>query len=163
VVVGVWTGWFQLQGYTPLKYSVAAESAITPGATISAVFNWNPWVGGTAILASWIIVALIVRPTGAQLGEIFKKTWDQMWGAFLVCVFIFALAYLSTSWAVARPPATAFPKLGGPFLVVAPILGFTGVALSGSNTSTNAIFGKFQALVGHWLHFPPLLLPTLNS
>ncbi|HWY73206.1 MAG TPA: L-lactate permease, partial [Burkholderiaceae bacterium] len=47
--------------------------------------------------------------------------------------------------------------------VVAPILGFIGVALSGSNTSTNAMFGKFQALVGQILGFPPLLLPTVNS
>jgi lactate permease len=37
------------------------------------------------------------------------------------------------------------------------------VALSGSNTSTNAMFGKFQALVGVQLGLPPLLLPTLNS
>jgi lactate permease len=37
------------------------------------------------------------------------------------------------------------------------------VALSGSNTSTNAMFGKFQALVGVQLGFPPLLLPSLNS
>jgi lactate permease len=36
------------------------------------------------------------------------------------------------------------------------------VALSGSNTSTNATFGKFQALVGVQLGTPPLL-PTLNS
>jgi len=47
--------------------------------------------------------------------------------------------------------------------VVAPILGFIGVALSGSNTSTNAMFGKFQALVGAQLGLPPLLLPSLNS
>ena len=46
---------------------------------------------------------------------------------------------------------------------MAPILGFIGVALSGSNTSTNAMFGTFQALVGKVLGFPMLLLPTLNS
>ncbi|HXL66258.1 MAG TPA: L-lactate permease, partial [Xanthobacteraceae bacterium] len=45
----------------------------------------------------------------------------------------------------------------------APVLGFIGVALSGSNTSTNAMFGTFQALVGKVLGFPLLLLPTLNS
>ena len=52
---------------------------------------------------------------------------------------------------------------GMAFIVVAPILGFIGVALSGSNTSTNAMFGKFQALVGAQLGFPTLLLPSLNS
>ena len=37
------------------------------------------------------------------------------------------------------------------------------MALSGSNTSTNAMFGKFQALVGQVLGFPPMLLPVMNS
>jgi lactate permease len=37
------------------------------------------------------------------------------------------------------------------------------VALSGSNTSTNAMFGAFQASVGKLLGFPLLLLPSLNS
>ena len=59
--------------------------------------------------------------------------------------------------------AKAFSGIGTAFIVVAPILGFIGVALSGSNTSTNAMFGKFQALVGQILGFPALLLPTLNS
>jgi len=59
--------------------------------------------------------------------------------------------------------AKGFSYLGTWFIIVAPILGFIGVALSGSNTSTNAMFGKFQALVGTQLGFPTLLLPTLNS
>jgi lactate permease len=48
-------------------------------------------------------------------------------------------------------------------IIVAPVLGFIGVALSGSNTSTNAMFGSFQNIVGKLLGFPVLLLPTLNS
>src|SRR5262249_60695963 len=59
--------------------------------------------------------------------------------------------------------APRFSNTGVAFRVVAPILGFIGVALSGSNTSTNAMFGTFQALVGKVLGFPVLLLPTLNS
>src|SRR2546421_7234307 len=59
--------------------------------------------------------------------------------------------------------AKGFSSMGTAFIIVAPVLGFIGVALSGSNTSTNAMFGKFQALVGAQLGMPPLLLPTLNS
>jgi len=100
---------------------------------------------------------------GSQLAEIWKKTWSQMWGALLVGVFIFGLAYVYNFSGMAASLAKAFSTLGVAFIVVAPILGFIGVALSGSNTSTNAMFGKFQALVGQILGFPPLLLPTLNS
>jgi lactate permease len=164
VVVTLWTGpWSKLPGIVLLHFAVAAASSITQGATIGAVFNWTPFVGGSAILASWIIVAVLLRVNGKQLGEIFAKTWQQMWGACLVGVFIFGLAYVYNYSGMAASLAKAFSSLGAAFIVVAPILGFIGVALSGSNTSTNAMFGKFQALVGQVLGFPPLLLPTLNS
>jgi lactate permease len=59
--------------------------------------------------------------------------------------------------------AFGFSKIGVWFIVVAPVLGWIGVALSGSNTSTNAMFGAFQLAVGKILGFPPVLLPSLNS
>jgi len=163
-VVVAWTGpWSKLPGIILLHLQVTAASSISPGATIAAVFNWTPFVGGSAILASWIIVALLLRLNGAQLKEVWAKTWSQMWGAMLVGVFIFGLAYVYNFSGMAASLAKAFSSLGTAFIVVAPILGFIGVALSGSNTSTNAMFGKFQALVGQILGFPPLLLPTINS
>jgi lactate permease len=167
VLVGVvvaWTGpWSNLPKIILFHAAVAADSAITPGAKITAVFNWTPFVGGTAILVSWIITAMLLRVKPSQLGEIFAKTWSQMWGACLVGVFIFGLAYVYNYSGMAGSLASAFSKIGPAFIVVAPVLGFIGVALSGSNTSTNAMFGTFQALVGKVLGFPLLLLPTLNS
>ena len=44
-------------------------------------------------------------------------------------------------------------------VLVAPILGWIGVALSGSSTPTNAMFGAFQMAVGRQLAVPPELLP----
>jgi lactate permease len=167
VVVVAWTGpWSHLPSYVVLHYAVSAVSAIKTGATattISAVFNWTPFVAGTAILTSWIITALLLRVSGSQVREIFAKTWSQMWGAMLVGVFIFGLAYVFNYSGMAGSLASAFSEIGPAFIIVAPILGFIGVALSGSNTSTNAMFGAFQALVGKILGFPLLLLPSLNS
>ena len=164
VVVVLWTGpWSPLPAINWLHLAVSAASSITAGATITAAFDFKPFVGGSAILASWIIVALLLRVSGTQLGEIFKKTWSQMWGACLVGVFIFGLAFVFNFSGMAGSLAKAFSALGPYFIVVAPILGFIGVALSGSNTSTNAMFGKFQALVGQLLGFPLMLLPVMNS
>jgi lactate permease len=167
-VVVAWTGpWSWLPGFVKLHYAVTAASTIAPGATIAAVFNWTPFVGGSAVLASWLVASILLMMTGSlklsQIGEIFAKTWNQMWGALLVGVFIFGLAFVYNFSGMAASLAKAFSTLGVAFIVVAPILGFIGVALSGSNTSTNAMFGKFQALVGQVLGFPPLLLPTMNS
>jgi lactate permease len=164
VIVVAWTGpWSKLPAIVMLHLQVTAATTLTPGGTIAAIFNWTPFVGGSAILASWIVAALVLRINGEQLVAIFKKTWDQMWGALLVGVFIFGLAYVFNFSGMAGSLAKAFSEIGPYFIVVAPLLGFIGVALSGSNTSTNAMFGKFQALVGQVLGFPLMLLPVMNS
>ena len=173
IVVAAWTGpWSPLPKVSWFKTQVVACSALVPSCpvpkgNVSAVFNFTPFVGGTAILASWIIVALLLlgmgKLKGAQIGEVFRRTWHQMWGAMLVGVFIFGLAYVFNYSGMAASLAKGFASMGTAFIIVAPVLGFIGVALSGSNTSTNAMFGKFQALVGTQLGLPPLLLPSFNS
>jgi lactate permease len=95
VVVVLWTGpWSPLPKVSLFALGEAAGSAVAPGTKVSAIFNFNfaPFVGGTAILASWIIVAVLLRLSLAQLRHIFGRTWQQMWGALLVGVFIFGLA-----------------------------------------------------------------------
>src|SRR5581483_9062250 len=172
-VVAAWTGpWSPLPKISWFKTSAVACSSLAATCDpakpdVSAVFNFAPYVGGSAILASWIIVAVLLVAMGklrvAQIGEVFRRTFHQMWGALLVGVFIFGLAYTFNYSGMASSLAKGFSSMGTAFIVVAPILGFIGVALSGSNTSTNAMFGKFQALVGAQLGMPLLLLPTFNS
>jgi lactate permease len=164
VVVVLWTGpWSNLPRIVLFSFSVAAHSSLTPNAVVRAVFSFAPFIGGSAICAAWIIASLLLRVSGTQLREVFARTFHQMWGALLVGVFIFGLAYVFNYSGMAASLANGFSKIGPWFVVVAPILGWIGVALSGSNTSTNAMFGAFQAAVGKLLGFPPLLLPSLNS
>jgi lactate permease len=141
---------------------VQAQSSLGQG-TVSAAFNFTPFVGGTSILASWIVVCLVMRPEGGILRQVFQRTFKQMWGALLVGVFIFGLAFVFNFSGMASSLANAFSKVGVWYIVLCPILGWIGVALSGSNTSTNAMFGAFQAMVGRLLGFPVLLAPSLNS
>ncbi len=172
IVVAAWTGpWSHLPKVSWFKATAVACSALAASCpakgNVTAVFNFAPYVGGSAILASWIIVLVLLlamgKLKGAQIGEIFRRSFHQMWGACLVGVFIFGLAYVFNYSGMAASLAKGFASFGTAFIIVAPILGFIGVALSGSNTSTNAMFGKFQALVGAQLGMPPLLLPSLNS
>ncbi|HEY1724892.1 MAG TPA: L-lactate permease [Steroidobacteraceae bacterium] len=173
VVVAAWTGpWSPLPKVTwftakAVGCSAAAAACTVAKPDVTAVFRFAPYVGGTAILASWVVVAALLlamgRLKGAQIGEVFRRTFHQMWGACLVGVFIFGLAYVFNFSGMAASLAKGFSGLGTAFIIVSPILGFIGVALSGSNTSTNAMFGKFQALVGAQLGMPMLLLPSLNS
>ena len=64
---------------------------------------------------------------------------------------------------MANSLAFGLSKIGLFFVVLAPVLGWVGVALSGSNTSTNAMFGPVQAMTGRLLHLPVLMLPSFNS
>jgi lactate permease len=90
LLVVAWTGpWSKLPGISRFHTAVAAQSSVAQNATIAAAFDFKPAVDGTAILVSWIIVALLLRIDGRQLGEIWNTTWRQMWGACLAGVFIF--------------------------------------------------------------------------
>src|ERR1035437_9835465 len=106
---------------------------------------------------------MILRPNLQTLQQVFSKTFKQMWGALLVAFFVFALAYIFVFTGMANSLAYGLSKIGVFFVVLAPILGWIGVALSGSNTSTNAMFGPVQAVTGRLLNLTVLLLPTLNS
>jgi len=163
LVVVAWTGpWSTLPTISLLKLSIAAKSSVTLK-PITSVFNFTPFNGGSSILASWLVILAILRPSGDILAQVFARTFKQMWGALLVAFFIFGLAYVFVYTGMANSLAYGLSKIGIFFVVLAPVLGWIGVALSGSNTSTNAMFGPVQMVTGRLLNLPVLLLPTLNS
>ncbi|MGH3632098.1 MAG: L-lactate permease, partial [Sciscionella sp.] len=163
VVVVAWTGpWSVLPKYVPFKPTVTAMSSLTHEA-VATEWKFAPFVAGTAILVCWLLIMAYLRPNRRQLGGAFRDTWKQMWGAMLVGPLIFGLAELFNYSGMANSMANGFAKLGAFFVVISPILGWIAVALSGSNTSSNAVFGQFQYSVAQLLHAPVLLFPSLNS
>ena len=163
VVVVLGTGpWSPLPAVSLFQAKVLANSSITHQ-PVAALFNFAPFVGGTFVLISWAVIAVILRVDGAMIRQVFTRTFHQMWGALLVGPFIFGLAYVFNFSGMAASLADGFSKIGPAFILLSPILGWIAVALSGSNTSANAIFGAFQTTVGKLLGFPVMLLPSLNS
>jgi lactate permease len=162
VVVAATGPWSHLSNYNFVKPTVEAVSSLS-GKAASVSWAFAPAVAGTWILVSWIIIAVVLRVTRAQLADVFRTTFSQMWGALLVAPIIFGLADVFNYSGMANTMAHGFAQIGPAFLILAPIVGWIGVALSGSNTSTNALFGGFQYSIGGLLHMPSLLLPSLNS
>ena len=111
----------------------------------------------------WLIIVVALRVSRAQVSAAFRRTFSQMWGALLVGPIIFGLAQVFNYSGMASTLAHGFSRVGTAFIILSPILGWIGVALSGSNTSANALFGGFQYSLGGLLKMPPLLLPSLNS
>jgi lactate permease len=163
VVVVIWTGpWSGITGFAVFKDTVSSVSSITHKAS-KVDFTWNPFIAGTSILASWVLICLYLRPSLGQLGKAIRDSLAQIWGALLVGLFIFGLAYVFNVSGMAGSMAYGFSQVGTPFILLSPLLGWIAVALSGSNTASNAVFGEFQASVGKLLHAPVLLFPSLNS
>ena len=163
VVVVAWTGpWSSLPKYIPFAPKVSALSSLAHEA-VTTTFKFAPFVAGTAILVCWVLILAYLRPNRAQLRKTFVDTFRQIWGALLVGPLIFGLAEVYNYSGMANSMANGFAKLGTAFLVLSPVLGWIAVALSGSNTSSNAVFGQFQYTVARLLHAPVLLFPSLNS
>lgn len=161
-VVVAWTGpWSSLPAYIPFKPKVTAVSSL--GGPVESVWKFAPFVAGTAILVSWLLIAAYLRPGASQLAKVFRDTFQQMWGALLVGPLIFGLAFVFAYSGMANSMANGFSKVGTSFILLSPILGWIAVALSGSNTSANALFGQFQLSVAKLLPAPFLIFPSLNS
>jgi lactate permease len=162
VVVAATGPWSHLGHYDFVKPTIAAISSLSHKAT-KISWDFAPAIGGTWILLSWLIIAATLRVRGAQVAAAFRRTFSQMWGALLVGPIIFGLAQVFNYSGMANSMAHGFSRVGTAFIILSPILGWIGVALSGSNTSANALFGGFQYSLGGLLNMPRLILPALNS
>ena len=162
VVVAATGPWSHLGTYDFIKPTVTSVSSLSHQA-VKISWDFAPAVGGTWILVSWLVIAAALRVRRDQVTAAFRRTFSQMWGALLVGPIIFGLAQVFNYSGMASTLAHGFSRVGTSFIVLSPILGWIGVALSGSNTSANALFGGFQYSLGGLLNMPPLILPALNS
>ena len=162
VVVAATGPWSHLGDYTFVKPEVDAVSSLSHK-PVAIMWKFAPAVAGTWILVSLLVILAALRVGGAQFKAAVKRSVTQTWGALLVAPIIFGLATVFNYSGMASTLAYGFSRVGTWFILLAPLLGWIGVALSGSNTSTNALFGGFQYAIGGLLRMPLLLLPSLNS
>src|SRR5215467_3340468 len=162
VVVAATGPWSHMSDYTFIKPEVDAVSSLNHQ-PVAITWKFAPAVAGTWILVSLLVILAVLKVGMAQVGAAVKRSFSQTWGALLVAPIIFGLATVFNFSGMASTLAFGFSRVGTWFILLAPLLGWIGVALSGSNTSTNALFGGFQYAVGGLLHMPLLLLPSLNS
>lgn len=164
VVVVAGTGpWSHLGDYTFVKPEVDAISSLPSHDAVAVAWKFAPAIAGSWILLSLLVILAALRVGVGQFVAALKRSFAQTWGALLVAPIVFGLATVFNYAGMAGTLAYGFSRVGTWFIVLAPVLGWIGVALSGSNTSTNALFGGFQYAVGGLLRMPLLLLPSLNS
>ena len=126
------------------------------------VFNFMT-AAGTAILIAAILSALIC---GVGIGEFFqvlgKTLYDMRFPAITVASVV-GLAFVMNTSGMTTSMGMAFTKTGALFPFLSPFLGMLGVFLTGSDTSSNVLFGGLQKVTAEQLGMNPLLTCAANT
>jgi lactate permease len=139
----------------PVVAQPTAENAVY-------TFNWLAATGTGVMIASGI-AALFAGFSFARFIESFKKTCIRMKVPILAIVPMLGLGYVTRYAGIDAILGLAFTRTGFMYPFFAGFLGWLGVALTGSDTSSNALFGSLQRITAEQLHLDPVLMCSANS
>ena len=126
------------------------------------VFNFMS-AAGTAILIAAILSALIC---GVGIGSFFQvlgQTLHAMRFPAITVASVVGLAFVMNASGMTTSMGMAFTKTGALFPFLSPFLGMLGVFLTGSDTSSNVLFGGLQKVTAEQLGVNPLLTCAANT
>lgn len=124
--------------------------------------TWFSTAGTLMVVAAVIVAAVLgvgVRRTLAIWG---RTVVDLRW-AILTVAAVLALAYVMNASAQTTAIGLFIAGAGGALAFFSPMLGWLGVAVTGSDTSANALFGALQVTAAEGAGLPPELLAGANS
>ena len=129
-----------------------------------AVFSTN-WLSaaGTIILIADIISLAVLRVGPGRALRIYGESLNQLKWAILTIVSVLGLGFLLNYAGMTFTLGLAAAATGVLFPFFAPIIGWLGVALTGSDTSSNALFANLQKVTAQQLNISPNLTVGANS
>lgn len=125
-------------------------------------FNWLS-ATGTGCFLSAIVAGLLLGLTPLRLMKIFWRTLLRMRLAMLAISFMLGLGYVTRYSGLDAVLGLAFTRTGWLYPFFGTFLGWLGVALTGSDTSSNALFGSLQRITSQQLGIDPILMCAANS
>jgi lactate permease len=128
-----------------------------------AVFPFQPLAAGTAGVVAVLLTALLFRVPPRAVAQSATKTLRQLRMSLLTVGPIVALAYLYNYSGMAYTLGAFLAGLGKFFPLVSGLLGWVGCFLSGSDTSSNLLFGNLQVAAAHQIGVNPILLAATNT
>jgi len=118
---------------------------------------------GTGILVAAVLSACWMRVPPRRFVSLFFETVHRLrWSLFTISAMM-AIAYLTQYSGSDVTLGLAFTRTGVLYPFFAAMLGWLGVALTGSDTSSNALFGNLQRITAERLGLNPILIATANS
>lgn len=129
-----------------------------------AVFSLNSLSAtGTALLAAGILTGLLLRLSPLALARIYGQTFLRVLTSLVTIAAMLALGFTTRYSGLDATMGLAFARTGAWFPFFSPLLGWLGVALTGSDTSSNVLFGNLQQVAAGRIGVPALLTTAANS
>ena len=151
-----WTKPFQWPGLDVRNPDGEALSSLTFN------FNWLP-ATGTLMLIAGLITMPVLGVSPSRAVQTFVKTLDQLKWAILTVAAVLALAYVMNQSGQTVTLGLWAAGAGGAFAFLSALIGWLGVAVTGSDTSSNALFGALQVTAAKDAGINETLLAAANS
>lgn len=131
-----------------LHQAVARQPPVAPVLKAEDAVYKLQWLEatGTSIFLAAVLAAIWLRIPPARLVQLFARTCRRMTGSLITIACMLALAYTTRYSGMDATLGLAFTHTGKLYPLFAALLGWLGVALTGSDTSSNALFGSLQTI-----------------
>jgi len=175
VVVAIWgTGWFKalVNPIFTWNYPVGGlhnlvqkvPPVVAKPATEAAVFSFTYLsFTGTGILIAAIIAGFVMRFSLVDLIRAYAKTLWVVRYSLLTIAAMLAIGTLTRFSGLDATLGLAFAGTGILYPFFGTLLGWLGVALTGSDTASNVLFGGLQKITSEQLGLSPILMAAANS
>ncbi len=129
-----------------------------------AVFSFNALSAtGTALLLAGILAGLCLQLDPKRILQIYGRTIWRVRASLLTIAIMLAFGYTTRYSGTDTTMGLALAATGFLFPFFSPLIGWLGVALTGSDTSSNVLFGNLQQVTAQQLNLPPILMAASNS
>jgi len=148
-----------------LHNAVYRARPVVPKPTAEAArfdFNWLSATGTGCFLAA-VTSGLLLGLTPQRLAQVFLRTAVRMRLAMVAISFMLGLGFVTRYAGLDAVLGLAFTRTGWAYPFFGTFLGLLGVALTGSDTSSNALFGSLQRITSQQLGIDPVLMCAANS
>jgi lactate permease len=142
--------------------NVFAAGSDTELSSTTFTFNWLP-AAGTLMIVAGILTMLVLRISPARGLKAYVDTYRELKWAIVTVMAVLALAYVLNQSGMTSHLGRLLAETGAFFAFLSPILGWIGVAVTGSDTSANALFGALQVQAATNAGLDPVLLAAANS
>jgi lactate permease len=119
---------------------------------------------GTAVFLAAVVSGLLLGLSPLDQLRLLARTMRRMARPILAIFCMLALGFVTKYAGMDAVLGLAFTRAGrGLYPILGTLLGWLGVALTGSDTSSNVLFGNLQKITAIKLHLDPVLMASANS